>query len=317
MSNSGYKLPQIRRVVVGGLSCYEKRLRQSKLGENEKGYKPIHESAKSSFVARNRKKLLGKSTWYKEDTNKETGGVGKDFEENVQKMRQEIRKQERKERKAKIREIRKKEKPPNPKNMTTTGVLFVESTPFGILAKNMQECEDRLGMRTGRRVKVVEMAGSQLSQVLPNTNPWGGQGCSRQDCHTCNQGGEEDKKEDCFRRNILYESICGTCEDRKGIHEKEKIKRKKGGKLEGRNIYVGKTSRSLYERSKEHIRDGRSKAEDSHIAKHWEETHKGEEMPHFRFKIVRNFQDCLSRQVAESVRIDLREDPLNSNSVYS
>ena len=135
--------------------------------------------------------MLGKSTWYKEDTNKETRGEGNDFEENVQKMRQESRKQERKERKAKIREIRKKEKPPNPKNMATTSVLFVESTPFGILAKTMQECEDRLGMRTGRRVKVVEMAGSQLSQVLPNTNPWGGQGCSRQDCHTCNQGGWE------------------------------------------------------------------------------------------------------------------------------
>ena len=40
-------------------------------------------------------------------------------------------------------------------------------------------------------------------------------------------------------------------------------------------------------------------------------------MPHFRFKIGKKFQDSLSRQVSESVRIDMREEVLNSKSVYS
>ena len=40
-------------------------------------------------------------------------------------------------------------------------------------------------------------------------------------------------------------------------------------------------------------------------------------MPRFRFKIVKTFHDSLSRQVAESVRIDLRNHVLNSKSVYS
>ena len=41
-------------------------------------------------------------------------------------------------------------------------------------------------------------------------------------------------------------------------------------------------------------------------------------MPLFGFRIVRSFQDSLSRQVAESVRIDLRgEGVLNSKAVYS
>ena len=40
-------------------------------------------------------------------------------------------------------------------------------------------------------------------------------------------------------------------------------------------------------------------------------------MPQFRFRIVKSFLDCLSRQVAESVRIDWRDDPLNSKAVYS
>jgi hypothetical protein len=38
-------------------------------------------------------------------------------------------------------------------------------------------------------------------------------------------------------------------------------------------------------------------------------------MPEFRFRIVRLFADCLSRQVAESVRIDLREEVLNSKTM--
>ena len=142
----------------------------------------------------------------------------------------------------------------------------------------------------------------------------------REDCHTCHQGGSTDKKEDCFRRNILYESRCGTCEDRelqRGQAEEGKS-RKKREDFTARNIYVGETSRSLYERIKEHIKDGIERAEDSHIAKHWDQDHMGEQMPHFRFKIVRSFKDSLSRQVAESVRIDLRgEGVLNSKSVYS
>ena len=56
----------------------------------------------------------------------------------------------------------------------------------------------------------------------------------------------------------------------------------------------------------------------SHIAKHWDNAHSGEDMPEFRFRIVKTFRDSLSRQVAESVRIDLRGgNILNSKTVYS
>ena len=41
------------------------------------------------------------------------------------------------------------------------------------------------------------------------------------------------------------------------------------------------------------------------------------EIPKFRFKIVKSFKDSLSRQVAESVRIDLRGNVINSKTVYS
>ena len=40
-------------------------------------------------------------------------------------------------------------------------------------------------------------------------------------------------------------------------------------------------------------------------------------MPLFRFSIVRGFKDSLSRQVSESVRIDMRKGVLNNKAVYS
>jgi hypothetical protein len=60
-------------------------------------------------------------------------------------------------------------------------------------------------------------------------------------------------------------------------------------------------------------------SEDSHQIKHWLTSH--EELlapPGFRFKIIQTFQDPLSRQLAEAVRIDLRgENILNSKAEYS
>ena len=97
-----------------------------------------------------------------------------------------------------------------------------------------------------------------------------------------------------------------------------KSRKKRGVDFTETKIYFGETPISLYERTKEHVKDGQDKAEDSHITKHREQEHKGVTMPEFRFKIVRSFKDSLSRQVAESIRIDLRgEGVLNSKTVYS
>ena len=93
--------------------------------------------------------------------------------------------------------------------------------------------------------------------------------------------------------------------------------KREDSKIPCKNIYVGETARSLYERTREHVRDGKKRVPDSQIAKHWDDHHLGDEMPHFRFRIVKRFQDSLSRQVSESVRIDMREEVLNSKSVYS
>jgi hypothetical protein len=45
--------------------------------------------------------------------------------------------------------------------------------------------------------------------------------------------------------------------------------------------------------------------------------HKEEGSPHFRFDVIKTFQDSLSRQVAEAVRLELRGKVLNSKSIFN
>ena len=328
LANSGYRVPQIRTILVGGLKRYERKLKQSKL-EKGKGWSPLHEGAGFSEGKRYKKKLMGKSTWFKEkpeesgrednnqksdlssrrDSNLKSGGGGSGMNRKSTvggQMRDGVRMED---------EMGgKQDKKTGKLEVPTTTVLFVDITVGGELARRIRAEEDKLAAMTGFRVRVVESGGTQIKQLLPCVNPWAGAICGREDCYTCKQG--DKTVQDCFRRNILYESTCMTCEDRLAVGGEDKAK-KKGG-LNGQFVYVGESSRSLYERSQEHLRDGRKRTEDSHIWKHWSEHHPGEDMPRFGFRVAKTFSDCLTRQVAESVRIDMRGGQvLNSKTVYS
>ena len=195
-------------------------------------------------------------------------------------------------------------------------VLFVENTKHGLLAKRLQEVEKRLAGTTSFRVRVTEMAGMALSRLLPSTNPWGQSDCGRVDCVICSQ--DDENKQDCKRRNVLYESSCTVC-------RVETDATKEAGKMmncfqkDGKGLYIGESSRSLYERSKEHLRDRNDRQDDSHQVKHWLTDHPDlSSPPKFKFKLVSSFTDPLTRQIAESVRIELAgSNILNSKAEYS
>ena len=121
-----------------------------------------------------------------------------------------------------------------------------------------------------------------------------------------------ERRIDCKKRNILYENKCEICNP-------DQKDGKKVGLRGGRGIYVGETSRSLYERAKEHQADKEARSEDSHQVKHWVLDHPDLLAPlRFKIEIVRSFQDPLSRQLSEAVRIDLRgEGILNSKGEFN
>ena len=217
--NSGYGIDQVRRVIVGGLTGYERRVESSKNKTSNK-WRPLHEGARHNAGRRLTKKILGKGNWFKgktrdhedEDQNdvhslsspKKRQKVSSDHssgrvvcgqhrpvgvdsksdrkKNNVQKRGQEDEKRGRVRKHEKQKQL--PEKPIHQEPPTIT-VMFVDQTVGGELAKRLQAAEDRMALMTGYRVRVSETSGSQLCRILPNTNPWSGSHCGRANCYTC------------------------------------------------------------------------------------------------------------------------------------
>ena len=200
----------------------------------------------------------------------------------------------------------------NKQEIKTRSVIFVDGSPKGSLGRNIREVQKRLNTILGYNTKVVECVGKKLKDLLPNTDPWSGQPCGRQSCIPCGQNG--DVKQNCRKRNVIYESKCEICNPNE--EDKKKSSSLKDGR-ENPSIYVGETARSISERASEHWADYRSGAEESHILKHWKSHHAGVGEPKFRFKVVKFCRDALTRQVWEATGIFLRGITLNSKSGYN
>ena len=96
------------------------------------------------------------------------------------------------------------------KEMEQKIVLFVEQTQNGELAKRLREALRGMEHTLGFRVKVVERTGRSLGSKFPLNNLWVGAKCGREDCTTCEQGGEEEPPP-CTKNNLVYENICTGC----------------------------------------------------------------------------------------------------------
>ena len=343
LANSGYGLDQIRRIVTGGLKGYEGKVRNWK-----KTGGPFHTGPVGNQGDRNRRKLSKTETWFKKkkgETDRQTdrknpgqGPLDDQHEERAHCETERLqaplvgrrgantptnRNYDKKNpaqgpsgnnNKAKGPPEWKKEKETGLEVETST-VMFIDETAGGTLGKRLRGMEDRLARLTGFRVRFTETGGTQLRHQFPCTNIWKGSGSGLTDCPTCQQGDEQ--PQNCFARNLLYESHCSVCSvDLKDGKKKRDLK---NGKIVGPGVYVGETSRSLHERMKEHFGDSKSKKrqEESHMYKHWENCHPDGTQPAFKIKTIAKFKDCLTRQLAESVRIQLREEVLNSKSEYS
>ena len=301
MKNSGYGLQQIRRVILAGIKGYESLLKRCRKGERS-----LHRSSAESSTLRARKKLTGKSEWFKTSDKAKTepdevdksidrwlmAGNGGGQASDTQNMDQTE----------------------DTNRLETRTVLFVEQSMKGDLAKRLRDVEKKVNRIVGYRTKIVEGVGNKLKDLLPNSNPWKGAHCGRE-CIPCDQPVEQ--KQDCRKRNIIYENICLICHPEAG----SKVEKKDGKELEDTgeypSIYVGESGRSLHERAKEHWQDYEARQADSHILKHWQVHHQGVGQPKFHIRVLRYCKDALSRQVGEAVRISYRGQTLNSKNGYN
>jgi hypothetical protein len=108
--------------------------------------------------------------------------------------------------------------------------------------------------------------------------------------------------------------VCNDENDKKKVSSPQEANQT----MQRKGVYIGESSRSLFERTREHYRDARDMSEKSHMVKHWLMDHADlDKQPLFQFKITGQFKDCLSRQVSEAIKILYSKDTLlNSKSEY-
>ena len=306
---SGYSYAQTVKILANGAKGYLAKVRRAKA----QGRSRLHRTSEESNQGRNRKKLLGKTAWYRDKKtekgeqpdSKEEGGNsgsiyrgrgGSKLEHGTKKRRYEAVEPEG----AKMKKLK------------TRGVVFVEQTPRGELACALREQLNNIEFTLGFKLRVVEKTGRSLLSCFPQTKTWGGAPCGRTECITCTQGGEE--LPDCTRGSIVYESICLECNP--GATSKGELDKPKKG---APSLYVGESSRSIQERAKEHWGDAVKQDKKSHMVKHQALVNVGEP-PRFLFKVVSSHRTALNRQIREAVRIRRRGGAgniLNSRAEYN
>ena len=190
MKNSGHSNRFIKRILMAGITKYERKLRNSKLDKDHFQYKPLHQPSGRS-VSRMKKKTLARENWFRSQEKTESDQDGKrSFKEGGNKDK-------------------KTNSFKSSKKITASTVMFVPSSRNGILLKRMRENEEKLTDMTGFRVSYSEAGGTQLGRMF-STNLSSGQHCGRMEnkCRTCNV---QEPRLNCKARSIVYESCCKIC----------------------------------------------------------------------------------------------------------
>ena len=287
--NSGYSSDQVKKIILSGIKGYFGKVRRRR--KDQVG-KRIHRTAQESGGSRWKRKLLGKTTWYRSKRKK-------DGEETTPSSRIKGRS---------VKDVQHRGK----EDLKTRAVLFVPQTPMGELATRTREVLERMKEVMGFRLKVVERAGVSLQNQFSQSALWRSLPCERKECIPCMQGGEE--VPECTKTSVVYENICLVCNP--SAASKGDLKTQETNTP---SLYVGESSRSLQERMVEHWSSYRRKEEGSHIRKHQEQHHPDKD-PRFLVKAISYHRTALSRQIREAVRIRKRggeSSILNSKSEFN
>ena len=150
--------------------------------------------------------------------------------------------------------------------------------------------------------------------MLHKADPWAGQDCLRVKCMLCKTKIKTGKhlNQDCTKRNVIYETWCMECfeEDKKRIEEEcsdeedPKVLRKKLADIK-LHKYIGKSSRSTFERAWEHENSRDKLHTDSHILKHILDKHPDKKISEIEFgiRVLKFMRTPFERQIMESVLI--------------
>ena len=164
---SGYNLQQTRRIVLGGIRGWRRRIERAK-----EESRSLYRKAGSCQESRLKKKTLGKSSWFRGKKRKSDHAKGQGRCSGGTRARGGVA------------------SGGGGTQLPTRSVLFVENSKEGELARRLRGVVERIQHILKFRVKVVEKAGTPLRLMFPLSNIGGEDTCGRSECITCTQEGE-------------------------------------------------------------------------------------------------------------------------------
>ena len=169
-------------------------------------------------------------------------------------------------------------------NSVFNSVLYVPATKDSVLAKEIQ-CQEELNLQgRSNRIKVVEVPGRTVRNVLVRNYPWSVSKCHSADCFQCST--ESNPKVSCRRPGISYIITCTKCSEN-------------GSEA----IYHGESSKCGYARGKKHLEEFESWSSSHCMVIHNTVHHESSKAQHFQFTILRTIDGAMNRQIEEAMRI--------------
>ena len=135
--------------------------------------------------------------------------------------------------------------------------------------------------------QMKEQTGVSLEKLFQKSNPFQEKSCLSLDCVVCDGKGIK-----CRDEGVGYRGVCKKCKSQNLKSE-----------------YVGETGKNAYTRGKQHMQGLKGKNENNAFYKHWKNFHetpgepKSSRLENYEFIVAKTFQDPLSRQINEMVRM--------------
>ena len=163
-------------------------------------------------------------------------------------------------------------------------VIFVEATPKSVLKERME----RVIAKHKLKMRVIERVGTTIKRLLQKSDPFMKSVCDRNDCVLCQKG----SKVNCRDRGCVYELECIECQRR----------------------YRGQTSRSMYERTREHMNDWTQGDDRCPLVRHSVLYHSSDDFE-FNIRVIGKCYGKPSRRlITEAVMIDELSDDETMNN---
>ena len=191
LKGSGYNQLQQKEIIEGGLLGYKRRVAR------QGGVK--HRDVRDTEKEREKKRLTGKSNWFKES--------GKKAENQSERELGERGKKRKRDSKDTPDNVKRK---PNTKREDPITVLFVPRTTRGELARLIKAKEEEIGKITSHRIRIVERNGERLEHMLVKADPFGEEKCEERNCLMCKT--DEKDQGRCKKKNLVYKIECRLCQ---------------------------------------------------------------------------------------------------------